>query len=138
MYPVKQSWIIRTINCADSFDTPYENVQYYRELFDRHGLKPQDIRSVSDLSMIPISDKDDLRSRPQQEIVSCGINLQKVIVTCTSGSSGKPFTIYSTWLEQRILQAIRSQAMKEFGLRWLDSVAMISMLRPKQPARQTL
>lgn len=116
----------------------YENVQYYRELFDRHGLKPQDIRSVSDLSMIPISDKDDLRSRPQQEIVSCGINLQKVIVTCTSGSSGKPFTIYSTWLEQRILQAIRSQAMKEFVLRWLDSVAMISMLRPKQPAANPL
>ncbi|MFO0795235.1 MAG: hypothetical protein U0586_14385 [Candidatus Brocadiaceae bacterium] len=116
----------------------YENVPYYRELFDRHGLKPQDIRSVSDLSMIPVSDKDDLRSRPRQEIIACGTNLQRLIVTSTSGSSGKPFTIYSTWLEQRLLRAIRIQAMNEFGRRWSDSIAMIAFLRPKQPAANPL
>ncbi len=116
----------------------YGNVQYYRELFDRHGLKPQDIRSISDLSLIPISDKDDLRSRPQKEILSRGINLQKVIETCSSGSSGKPFTICSTWMEQRLLKAIRTHAMKEFGLRWTDSIAMISMIRPKHPAANPL
>ncbi len=112
----------------------YKHVQYYRKLFDRHGLRPQDIRSIADLSMIPITDKDDLRSQPQQEILSYGTNLQKIIVTRTSGSSGKPFAICSTWLEQRILQTIRTRAMKEFGLQWTDSIAMISMLRPKQPA----
>lgn len=111
----------------------YETVPYYRELFDRHGLKPQNIRSVSDLSMIPISDKEDLRARPKQEALSCGINLQKVISSYTSGSSGKPFTIYSTWFEQQILRAFRMHAMKEFGLRWTDSIVKIG-LHPQQEA----
>lgn len=33
---------------------------YYRELFDRHGIKPDDIRTVDDLRRVPMSSKSDL------------------------------------------------------------------------------
>jgi len=40
----------------------YGRVPYYRRLFDCHGLRPRDIRTVADLPAIPISDKNDLRA----------------------------------------------------------------------------
>lgn len=33
----------------------YENVPYYRSLFDRHDLEPQHIRTVGDLARIPVT-----------------------------------------------------------------------------------
>jgi len=51
----------------------YENVPYYSKLFDRNGIKPQDIRSVEDLSIIPITTKKDLQSLPN-EIFTPGQN----------------------------------------------------------------
>ena len=35
----------------------YGNVNYYRRLFDSVGVKPEDIRTVDDLSKIPITTK---------------------------------------------------------------------------------
>ncbi len=51
----------------------YENVPYYSKLFDRNGIKPQDIRSVEDLSIIPITTKKDLQSLPY-ELFGPGLN----------------------------------------------------------------
>ena len=42
----------------------YERVLYYRKLFDRQGLKPQDIRGREDLSAIPITSKRELQALP--------------------------------------------------------------------------
>ena len=39
----------------------YENVPFYKELFDRHGVSPADIRTVQDLSKLPFTVKQDLR-----------------------------------------------------------------------------
>ena len=37
----------------------YENVPYYRSLFNSAGLSPENIRMVEDLRHIPITTKDD-------------------------------------------------------------------------------
>ena len=42
----------------------YHNVPYYRRLFDKIRLKPQDIRDVNDLGYIPITCKADLQTLP--------------------------------------------------------------------------
>ena len=38
------------------------HVPYYREVFARTGLRPQDLRSPVDLARVPISTKSDLRA----------------------------------------------------------------------------
>ncbi len=48
----------------------YRNVAYYRGLFDRHELKPQDIRTVQDLAAVPITSRSDLQGLPVEEIVA--------------------------------------------------------------------
>ena len=46
----------------------YENVPYYRTLFDRHQVHPRAIQGVGDLAKIPISSKCDLRAQPRAVI----------------------------------------------------------------------
>ncbi len=40
----------------------YENAPATRQRFDRYGIKPDDIRSISDLEKLPILRKDELIS----------------------------------------------------------------------------
>jgi phenylacetate-CoA ligase len=39
----------------------YENVPFYREAFDRAGVRPDDCRTLADLANFPFTTKDDLR-----------------------------------------------------------------------------
>ncbi|MFF4839710.1 phenylacetate--CoA ligase PaaK [Streptomyces collinus] len=41
----------------------YENVPFYRESFDKAGLRPEDCRSLDDLAHFPFTTKADLRSQ---------------------------------------------------------------------------
>ena len=40
----------------------YENVPYYRDLMDKKGVKPEDIKSVDDIKKLPFLSKSDLRA----------------------------------------------------------------------------
>ena len=39
----------------------YENVPYYRRIFDERGLKPKDIQDFKDLQELPYLTKDDFK-----------------------------------------------------------------------------
>ena len=47
--------LIRTVKHA------YENSAYYRKKMDDHGVKPEDIKSLADITKLPFICKDDLR-----------------------------------------------------------------------------
>lgn len=111
----------------------YNNVPYYRRLFDQNGLKPGDIRNVADLSAIPITSKKALQSLPAEEVVAQGVDPEHLISHRTSGSSGEPFTILRTWLEERLLGALRLRALHYLGLRVRDRTASIALVRPTHP-----
>ena len=105
----------------------YNHVPYYHKLFDRHRIKPQDIQTVADLHAIPITSKNDLQPLPVEEVVARGLDPKRLIVHTTSGSSGEPFSIRRTWLEERLLNTFRRRALDYFGLRITDKEAMIGL-----------
>ena len=39
----------------------YNNVPYYKKLFDKAGIKPEDIKTLKDIEKLPFTTKDDLR-----------------------------------------------------------------------------
>lgn len=41
----------------------YENVPYYRSLFDAAGFRPEDLKSIEDLRKIPLLERDAVRSK---------------------------------------------------------------------------
>ena len=111
----------------------YEQVPYYRRLFDLNGIKPKDIQSVEDLPIIPITTRKVLQSLPVEEIVAHNLKPESLIVSRTSGSSGEPISIRSTWLEGRVLGVLRLRATLDFGLRITDRMTSVNLVRPTHP-----
>lgn len=74
-------------------DHSYQNVQFYRRLFDSVGLKPEDIKTIEDLSKIPITTKSQFKNA-REEITAKNINLLNCDKLITSGSTGNPLTLY--------------------------------------------
>jgi phenylacetate-CoA ligase len=95
----------------------YENVPYYRRLFDRVGLKPQDVRSVADLAAIPATSKSDIQDLPAEDRVARGIDPRQLIERHTGGSTGQPSVIRRTWMEERLLNAFRFRTHRLWGSR---------------------
>lgn len=71
----------------------YENVGFYRRLFDEAQLKPEDISSLDDWARIPAMSKDYLR-RDGAELIAAGYHSKDLVVSHTSGSSGMPMVCY--------------------------------------------
>src|SRR5690349_7630998 len=108
----------------------YANVPYYRELFDRHGIVPQDIRGLQDLHAIPMTTKTDLRTQPADRVIANTVDPSALVSYTTSGSSGNPFTIRRTLHEDRRLTAHRFHVMRGRGLRITDKEASVRIVRP--------
>lgn len=56
------------------------------------GLTPHDVRTVEDLRRVPITTNAQLEAAGVEKITAKGTDLAACVVTCTSGSTGEPFT----------------------------------------------
>jgi phenylacetate-CoA ligase len=70
------------------------HVPYYRELFKQAGLRPEDVRALSDLSSLPITTKSDLRAGFPSRTTADNVPAQRRRTMRTSGSTGLPFEFY--------------------------------------------
>ncbi|MGH7896861.1 MAG: phenylacetate--CoA ligase family protein [Candidatus Binatia bacterium] len=104
----------------------YRNVPYYRRLFDAHGISPEDVRTVADLPRVPVTTRATLQALGAGEILARGTGAARLDSDTTAGSSGRPITIRRHWIENRILAAIRMRAMREFGLRSRERIAIVA------------
>ena len=66
----------------------YENVPYYRQRMDEAGVKPEDIKSIDDLSKLPFTCKQDLRDTYPYGLFACDME-DVVRVHASSGTTGK-------------------------------------------------
>ncbi|MBI5748007.1 MAG: phenylacetate--CoA ligase family protein [Nitrospinae bacterium] len=83
----------------------YNNMPYYRKLFDSVGVRPEDIKTLADIKKIPITNKKTLKTQPLEDIVARGVNIERCVKRRTSGSTGIPFYIYHTW-ENKLYQTL--------------------------------
>lgn len=120
-------------------DHAYRHVPYYRRLFDRHGLKPEDIRSIEDLATVPITSRSDLQALPVEDVVAQAFNPGELITRSSSGSSGRPFMVRRTWLEERLHGAFRLRALRSLGLRASDKISYVrGVWSPQQQDHQII
>jgi len=103
----------------------YENVKYYRKLFDSVGVKPEDIRTVEDLCKIPILTKSQLQNLPKDEITAQNFEKKRFVTERTSGSTGMPLDIILTEKEKEFFYILRTRAHIENGLRLKDKKVAI-------------
>ncbi len=98
----------------------YARVPYYTRLFDRHGIRPNQIRAVEDLVKVPVTSRRDLQEVPPHEMVARGVDPVSLIPSLSSGSSGRPLTVRRSWLEERLHNAYRWRALRSYGLGTTD------------------
>jgi phenylacetate-CoA ligase len=67
----------------------YQHVPYYRELFDKEGIVPEDIQTVNDLSAIPVLTKEIIKER-YDDLIADNSEQFSPYQNQTSGSTGSP------------------------------------------------
>lgn len=107
----------------------YDRVPFYRESFDRAGVRPMDIRTIEDLALLPVTEKRDLIERPVEEITASGTDAARLVATMTSGYSGEPFVIRRTRREQTLWARSWLPDLLTAGLRTGDHVASVFAIR---------
>ena len=73
----------------------YDNVEYYRNLMDEKGVKPEDIKCLADISKLPFLKKDDLREAYPYGMLATDLN-NCVRIHSTSGTTGKRVVAFYT------------------------------------------
>ena len=71
----------------------YENVPYYRRVFDERRLKPKDVSNLEDLQKLPLLTKEGVRSN-FEDLIARNIDPSRFEVCTTGGSTGKPLALY--------------------------------------------
>lgn len=70
----------------------YKHSSFYRERIDSSGIDPLAIRSIDDLSKIPVTEKSDLLNH--RDAIQNRASFKKLFYSETSGSTGEPLVFY--------------------------------------------
>ncbi len=73
----------------------YNNVPYYRDMMDKKGVKPEDIKGVDDLHKLPLLSKSDLRDAYPYGLLAKPLE-ECVRIQSTSGTTGKRVVAFYT------------------------------------------
>jgi len=99
----------------------YSTTRYYRNLFESSGVRPRDIRTLSDLTRIPISRKEDLLRIPLEDRIAKGTDFGGSEWMNSAGSSGTPWGILISPSEKLRKQLMLLRAKLANGYRFSHS-----------------
>ncbi len=77
----------------ERIDQAVRHVPYYRQLFAQHGISAGTIRSLDDLRLLPLLDKETVRNAPES-FIDERLPRRRVRSLYTSGTTGAPLRIY--------------------------------------------
>ena len=109
----------------------YESTPLYRERFDDAGVRPDDIRTVADLPLLPITAKQDFQTHDTNRIVAVGVDPDKCSTRRTSGSTGRPLIAYLTSGDERMRSLVELRSLIRLGVRARDINIVVGPERPR-------
>lgn len=89
----------------------YENVPFYREVFQKFNLVPEDINRIQDLKKLPVITKEDIRNN-RDKFFNRKMNPEKCFHSFSSGSTGQPFASHfdrRSWIRKKFLSKLRAR-----------------------------
>lgn len=72
----------------------YNTVTFYKKLYYDNGLSPDEIKSVEDISKIPVIDKKMINRNSLEDLISSSFNKDYLMRVTTSGSTGIPLEFF--------------------------------------------
>ena len=86
---IQNERLIKTVERA------YNNVPFYKSKFDEMGIKPGDIKSIDDISLLPFTLKTDLRDNYPFGLIA--VSRDKLMrIHASSGTTGRPTVVAYT------------------------------------------
>lgn len=104
----------------------YNNVPFYKEKFDKVGIKPEDIKSEADYRKIPITSKQELRGSFPHKIIAQNYRIKDLRFSNTSGSSGRPLILVHDNKDINYQYASKLRSRHLMGLKIGDRVLRIT------------
>lgn len=93
----------------------FTRVPFYREQLAELSFSLESFRGLEDLRGIPETPKAALATRDHAELLSDGFSAGRLLLHCTSGSSGRPLRVCRSWHEERMLELLRLTALSYYG-----------------------
>lgn len=98
----------------------YHHVPFYREFFEREGLKPEDIKTLEDLQRFPCIDKKSVRENLFLGIMSDNHDKKNIQKVQTSGSTGEPFVVFAEKKQLEMRWAATQRSLEWTGYQFGD------------------
>ena len=93
--PVEEMKKLQSEKLVKQVKHVYDNVEYYRNLMDEKGVKPEDIKGIDDLYKLPFLSKADLRDAYPYGLLAKPLG-ECVRIHSTSGTTGKRVVAFYT------------------------------------------
>jgi phenylacetate-CoA ligase len=99
----------------------YHHVPYYREVFDQLKIRPEDVKTLSDLQRLPVLSKEKVREHLYFDLFADNHRKREMQQVTTSGPNGDPLDLYvdRMQLEMRLAGLLRartwSKVTREYG-----------------------
>lgn len=104
----------------------YDNTEFYHRKFRDADVRPEDIKTVEDLKKVPITTKQELREYSTTSMIARGVDLDKCLITETSGSTGIPTKVVYDPPANDFSKAINLRSHMENGLTFTSRWAIIA------------
>ncbi len=93
----------------------YEDSTYYRKRMDEHGVKPEDIRSIDDITKLPFTTKQDLRDNYPFNLFC--VPMEKIVrLHASSGTTGKPIVAGYTREDLQMWSEVTARSLMAAGV----------------------
>lgn len=110
----------------------WQHVPYYRRLFDRARVDPSTVRTIGDLSRLPVTSKKDLLEAGS-DAFSRFYPPDKLVTHRTTGSTGEPMTMRFDRHFERVRSMVFLRALLAAGYRPGERLLMMKPGHSKRP-----
>lgn len=112
LYDLQLPRLKKTLECAIA------NSTFYRELFRREGIIPEELTEIGDISTLPFTDPSDLRGHSYEFLCVSQSEIERVFALETAGTTGPPKRVFFSRDDLNKIKSYMGAAMKSVA-RWV-------------------
>jgi len=105
----------------ETMDRVYTLTKFYKTKFDKMGIKPDDIKSINDISKLPFTKKQDLRDHYPFGLFTVPMD-EVVRIHSSSGTTGKPTVVGYTQSDMDVWDEVMARVYTMAGASSKDIV----------------
>lgn len=113
--PRKQIKELQLQRLKETVHLVYSSVDHYRHAFKQHGIKPDDIKSLDDITKLPFTTKDDIRNNAPFGLMATSLD-DCIELHASSGTTGIPVTACYTPSDIEVWSEVMARCLSMSGL----------------------